>query len=73
MYCFTFLVIKKYSVFIFSFQEHIHEILKKWEQIDDGIWAKAIVFEKNRRVAKAYVRPPILTVNGSDVGFDGHR
>lgn len=54
-------------------KEHIHEILKKWDQIDDGIWAKAIVFEKNRRVAKAYVRPPILTVNGSDVGFDGHR
>lgn len=29
--------------------------------------------ERNRRVAKAYARSPILTINGCDVGFDGHR
>ena len=29
--------------------------------------------EKNRRVAKAYARAPVLTVNGSDDGFDGFR
>ena len=28
--------------------------------------------EYNRRVGKVYVRTPILTVNGSDVGFDGN-
>ncbi|VVC95210.1 unnamed protein product [Leptidea sinapis] len=37
----------------FCQQEHIQEVLDKWTQIDDEIWAKVIVFEKNRRVAKA--------------------
>lgn len=55
------------------FKEHIQEVLDKWTQIDDEIWAKVIVFERNRRVAKAYARAPVLTVNGSDDGFDGMR
>lgn len=45
----------------------------KWEQIDDEIWSKVIVLERNRRVAKAYARAPVLTINGSDDGFDGYR
>ena len=49
------------------------EILNKWEQIDDEIWAKLICMERNRRVAKAYARAPILTINGSEDGFDGYR
>lgn len=62
------------SVFLPLFlQEHIQEVLDKWRQIDDEIWAKVIVFERNRRVAKAYARVPVLTVNGSDDGFDGMR
>ena len=32
-----------------------------------------MVLERNRRVAKAYARAPVLTVNGSDDGFDGFR
>ncbi|KAL7039258.1 hypothetical protein ACKWTF_009847 [Chironomus riparius] len=55
------------------FKDHIQEVLGKWTQIDDEIWAKVIVFERNRRVAKAYARAPVLTVNGSDDGFDGMR
>ncbi|KAH1023613.1 hypothetical protein HUJ04_012781 [Dendroctonus ponderosae] len=51
--------------------DHIQEVLDKWTQIDDEIWAKVIVLERNRRVAKAYARAPVLTVNGSDDGFDG--
>lgn len=54
-------------------QEHIQEVLDKWDQIDDEIWAKIIVFEGNRRVAKAYARAPVLTINSSDDGFDGMR
>lgn len=54
-------------------QDHIQEVLDKWTQIDDEIWAKVIVFERNRRVAKAYARAPVLTINGSDDGFDGMR
>ncbi|ENN74138.1 hypothetical protein D910_11550, partial [Dendroctonus ponderosae] len=53
--------------------DHIQEVLDKWTQIDDEIWAKVIVLERNRRVAKAYARAPVLTVNGSDDGFDGFR
>ena len=30
----------------------MEEILRKWEAIDDEIWAKVIVLERNRRVAK---------------------
>ncbi len=56
-----------------TLQDHIQEVLGKWESIDDEIWAKVIVLERNRRVAKAYARAPVLTVNGSDDGFDGFR
>ena len=45
----------------------------KWESIDDEIWAKIVVLERNRRVAKAYARAPVVTVNGTDEGFDGFR
>ena len=59
--------------FTFLFQDHIKEVLAKWDNIDDEIWAKIIVLERNRRVAKAYARAPVLTINGSDDGFDGFR
>jgi len=55
------------------YKDHIKEVLGKWESIDDEIWAKVIVLERNRRVAKAYARAPVLTINGSDEGFDGFR
>lgn len=55
------------------FKDHVQEVLNKWESIDDEIWAKIIVLERNRRVAKAYARAPVLTVNGTDDGFDGFR
>lgn len=61
------------ETFRIQFQDHVQEVLDKWRQIDDEIWAKIIVFERNRRVAKAYARVPVLTVNGSDDGFDGMR
>ena len=54
-------------------QDHIQEVLDKWESIDDEIWAKVIVLERNRRVAKAYARAPVLTINGNNDGFDGFR
>lgn len=47
--------------------------MKKWEQIDDEIWGKIICMERNRRIAKAYARVPVLTVSGSDDGFDGFK
>ncbi|OQR71840.1 hypothetical protein BIW11_03895 [Tropilaelaps mercedesae] len=53
--------------------DHIQEVLHKWEQIDDEIWAKIICMERNRRVAKAYARAPELEINGSSDGFDGFK
>ncbi|RWS19419.1 uncharacterized protein B4U80_01392 [Leptotrombidium deliense] len=53
--------------------DHIHEILEKWDQIDDEIWGKIIYMERNRRIAKAYARAPVLTINGSEDGFDGFK
>ncbi|GAB6022234.1 hypothetical protein CHUAL_006366 [Chamberlinius hualienensis] len=55
------------------YKDHVQEVLDKWHQIDDEIWAKVICFERNRRIAKAYARAPVLTINGSDDGFDGYR
>ena len=34
---------------------------------------QVIILERNRRVAKAYARAPILTINGSEDGFDGFK
>ena len=49
------------------------EVRDKWQSIDDQIWAKVIILERNRRVAKAYARAPILTISGSEDGFDGFK
>ena len=54
-------------------QDHIKEIHSKWDAIEDDIWAKIIVMERNRRVAKAYVRSPTITIGGGHEGFDGQR
>lgn len=48
-------------------------MLRKWEQIDDEIWAKMIFMSRNRRIAKAYVRVPAVIIDGSENGFDGYR
>ena len=34
------------------YKDHVEEVLRKWDAIDDEIWAKAIVMERNKRVAK---------------------
>lgn len=52
------------NFFLISYQDHVGEILSKWDQIDDEIWAKVVVMERNRRVAKAYARTPVLTIAG---------
>ncbi|XP_075676610.1 uncharacterized protein LOC113790088 isoform X2 [Dermatophagoides pteronyssinus] len=54
-------------------RDHIAEVLRKWEQIDDEIWAKMIFMSRNRRIAKAYVRVPAVIIDGTDNGFDGYR
>ncbi|CDW52922.1 MH2 domain containing protein [Trichuris trichiura] len=52
-------------------KDHLQEIGSKLPSLDDGIWGKLILMEKNRRIAKAYLRAPSLQVDGSRLGFDG--
>ena len=54
-------------------QDHLQEILRNWDRIDDEIWAKIVCMQKNRRIAKAFARAPVISINGSYIGFDGHR
>lgn len=51
------------------------EVENKWStlKLNDDIWAKLIYFERNRRLAKAYVSAPVLTIDGSTSGLDGFR
>lgn len=53
----------------------MEEVQNKWDtlKLNDDIWAKLIYFEQNRRLAKAYVSAPVLTVDGSTNGLDGFR
>jgi len=50
--------------------DHIAGIHKKWDCIEDEIWAKIVIMEKTQEVAKAFIRAPVMTVNGGDFGFD---
>ena len=50
--------------------DHISEVEQKWDQLDDEVWAKVIVMEKNKRVAKVLLRKSQNIVNNSDVGYD---
>lgn len=51
------------------------EVQNKWStlELNYDIWAKLIYFEQNRRLAKAYVSAPVLTIDGSANGLDGFR
>ena len=39
--------------------------------MDDEVWAKIILLEKKRQTGKAYIKTPVFSIDGSDVGFDG--
>ena len=62
-----------YNFLNFQSQDHIEEVLDKWDVIDDEVWAKVIVLERNRRVARAYAKTHVLSINGSKCGFDGFK
>jgi len=55
------------------YDDTLDEIVRKWTSLDSEIWCKIILFERNRRVAKAYIRLPYLIVSsGKGEGFDGY-
>ncbi|GMT32676.1 hypothetical protein PFISCL1PPCAC_23973, partial [Pristionchus fissidentatus] len=53
--------------------DQVEEVLNKLSEgtLDDEIWGKIVIMEKNKRVAKAYLRNPTVIVDGSDEDFDG--
>lgn len=55
-------------------QDHLEEIFTKWSLLDDEIWCKLIIMERNRRIGKAYARVPRVTIDGSqELSYDGFR
>ena len=47
------------------------DVENKWDTIDDEVWSKIVIMQRNRRIAKAYVTTQTLTVNGSRCGCQG--
>uniref|UniRef100_A0A0R3RKQ0 MH2 domain-containing protein n=1 Tax=Elaeophora elaphi TaxID=1147741 RepID=A0A0R3RKQ0_9BILA len=54
-------------------RDNIMEVYRKLANIEEQIWGKVIVMERNIRSAKAYLRSRVITVDGSDAEFDGLR
>ena len=52
------------------FADHIEEVMEKWNGIDDQIWGKVIVMEKNCRVAKMFLSKSEMVVSNDHCGFD---
>jgi len=49
----------------------LEEIETNLDEIDDEVWARVIVMEKNVEVAKVLLRKPIVIVTNGDEGFTG--
>lgn len=56
-----------------TFQEHLQEVYDKLPNLEKQIWGKLIVMENNRRTAKAYLRHPVISIDGQAHEFDGLR
>uniref|UniRef100_A0A8R1TQ80 MH2 domain-containing protein n=1 Tax=Onchocerca volvulus TaxID=6282 RepID=A0A8R1TQ80_ONCVO len=54
-------------------RDNIMEVYRKLSNIEEQIWGKLIVMERNIRSAKAYLRSRIITIDGSETEFDGLR
>ena len=52
------------------FADHIEEVEEKWDGIDDQIWGKVIVMEKNCRVAKMFLSKSEMVISSDHCGFD---
>ena len=50
--------------------DHIEEVMEKWNTIDDQIWGKVILMEKNSRVGKVFLNRSEIVVTNEDSGFD---
>ena len=51
-------------------EDNIEEVEEKWENLDDEVWGKMIVMNKNQRVGKVLLRKPTVVINNSEQGYD---
>ena len=49
--------------------DHIEEVEERWENLDDEVWGKMIVMNKNQRVGKVLLRKPKVVINNSEQGY----
>jgi len=70
IYCF-FLYLLAFLFIYHALQDHIKEVIDKWYHYDDEIWGKIVIMERNQRICKAYIRGPVLSINGSWDTFNG--
>ena len=56
--------------FMECIEDHLEEVEMKWDHYDDEVWAKAIIFERNRRVAKVLFRKPVVVVDNNHDGYN---
>ncbi len=54
-------------------QDTLEEVYSKLDSLEKQIWGKLVVMEGNCRTAKAYLRHPLVTIDGSPTEFDGLR
>ncbi|VDM99186.1 unnamed protein product [Thelazia callipaeda] len=54
-------------------RDNILEVYRKLPNIEEQIWGKLIVMERNIRPVKAYLKSRIIIVDGSEAEFDGSR
>ncbi|KAI1730501.1 MH2 domain-containing protein [Ditylenchus destructor] len=53
--------------------EVLHKLGSRENKLDDEIWGKIILMKGTKQLAKAYLRNPVLIIDGSDAEFDGMR
>ena len=56
--------------FMECIEDHLEEVEMKWDHYDDEVWAKAIIFERNRRVAKVLFRKPVVVIDNNHEGYN---
>uniref|UniRef100_A0AC35U907 MH2 domain-containing protein n=1 Tax=Rhabditophanes sp. KR3021 TaxID=114890 RepID=A0AC35U907_9BILA len=51
--------------------DNVNEVFQKLKSMEQEIWCKLILMQRNERVMKAYLRFPTININGGYEEFDG--
>uniref|UniRef100_A0A915I612 MH2 domain-containing protein n=1 Tax=Romanomermis culicivorax TaxID=13658 RepID=A0A915I612_ROMCU len=55
------------------YEDHIAATLSKIRCLDDEVWGKLILMNRNKCIAKMYLRNPLIVLDGTKNSFDGQR